>query len=160
MQIMFIWILIIIYWNFLNSIVNMANFWERLMMEEEEMLTWTEIQRKLWSPVLESKDATACSVSSSDSWVPLILLGRHCVCPVGVCLAARTEQAALTACDSTFPPAEAQGVLLSRARLSPALESRDRRKALEQAQRWQEETQCAWGLSLAGLAETRVFRVS
>lgn len=56
MQIMFIWILIIIYWNFLNSIVNMANFWERLMMEEEEMLTWTEIQRKLWSPVLESKD--------------------------------------------------------------------------------------------------------
>lgn len=37
------------------------------MMEEEEMLTWTEIQRKLWSPVLESKDATACSVSSSDS---------------------------------------------------------------------------------------------
>lgn len=30
------------------------------------MLTWTEIQRKLWSPVLESKDVTACSVSSSE----------------------------------------------------------------------------------------------
>lgn len=34
-------------------------------MEEEEMLTWTEIQRKLWSPVLEIKDSTACSVSST-----------------------------------------------------------------------------------------------
>lgn len=39
---------------------------QRLMRGEEEMLTSTEIQRKLWSPVLESKDATACSVSSSE----------------------------------------------------------------------------------------------
>lgn len=62
----------------------MAKFWERLMVEEEEMLTWTEIQRKLWSPVLESKDATACSVSSSEqlSWPHYLrqTLGLSCLC--------------------------------------------------------------------------------
>lgn len=55
----------------------MAKFWERLMMDEEEMLSWTEIQQKLWSPVLESKDTPACSFLPQSSWVHLIILGKH-----------------------------------------------------------------------------------
>lgn len=86
----------------------MAKFWERLMMEEEEMLTWTEIQRKLWSPVLESKDATARSVSS---WVHFIILGAQLVCAVFLDLlqGQNKKQSPSLSVTWCFPLPEAQG---------------------------------------------------
>lgn len=131
----------------------MAKFWERLMVEEEEMLTWTEIQRMLWSPVLESKDATAWSVSSSEqlSWPHYLrqTLGLSCLCLT--CCKDRTRSRPTHCLWLDVSPCPRQrGCCSAETGLSPALKSRGRRKALEEAQGWQEGAAVWLGLLKPG----------
>lgn len=94
----------------------MANFWERLMVEEEEMLTWTDRDSEEALVTCAWEQGCCCLFSScSDSWVPLILPGRHFVLFVFALLHRQDKQHSLPV-TPRFPLPEAQGLLLSRAR--------------------------------------------
>lgn len=124
------------------------------------MLTWTEIQRKLWSPVLESKDVTACSVSSSEQLSSPHYL-RHTLSLSCFSLTARTEQEAgpLTVCDFDVSPCPRHREFwAAEPELSPAPEMREKHwSRLRDGRR--RSSVLGWGLWFAGLAEPRVFRV-
>lgn len=96
-----------------------------------------------------------------NSWVHLIILGKHFVYPVFLWLAARTEQEAgpLTVCDVMFPPCLRHS--WGAGQLSPS--SVQLRRAETGETHWsglrdgRRRPSVFGGCSLAGLAETKVF---
>lgn len=120
MQIMLMWTLIIIYWSFLNSIFNIAKFERGWWWRNKKCSPWQRFRGSFGHLCLRARMLLPVWFLPQNSWVHLLILGKHLVDSVFLQLAARTEQEAgpLAACDLVFPLClRHSGVLGSRARV-------------------------------------------